>query len=53
MTQSRRDFLDQGVLWGCSLWLALALPRPRAWAAAQGSAAPETFDAAQWRTVDA
>jgi len=50
---SRRDFVVRSVVYGGALVISLDLPRPETARAAASSSAPATFDAAQWKLVEA
>jgi gluconate 2-dehydrogenase gamma chain len=50
---SRREFMVRSVLYGGVLATSLGWPRPRAALAAAASAEPVTFDADQWKLVEA
>ena len=50
---SRREFVARGALYGGSLWAFLELPRPEALRAAARSGGPASFNATQWKLVEA
>lgn len=50
---SRREFVARSAIYGGAVWGLFELPRPQALLAAARSSQPLSFDAAQWKLVEA